>query len=143
MFAKTLLLLILGFSNAAVAQLVQYDTFQNNFIDPSKWIAQWQCGGTVMECVREIQDDQLRLRVRGYGGTDSNVGTQFGSSGLTLTKSSVTQISADLTVRKSSAQGCSTNPGFGGGGGHAQGLLYGTFFNGGGGTPDDDVTAFL
>lgn len=120
-----------------------YDLFDGKFINPSKWKAQWQCGGTVMECVREIRNDQLRLRVRGYGGTDTSVGTQFGSSGLTLTNSSVTQIGADLTVRRSAAEGCSTNPGFGGGGGHAQGLLYGTFFNGGGGTPSDDVTAFL
>ena len=48
-----------------------------------------------------------------------------------------------MTVRRSTADACSTNPGFGGGGGHAQVLIYGNFFNGGGGTSDNDVTANL
>ncbi len=117
-----------------------YDSFDNRFLDPSKWLAQWQCGGTVMECVREIQEDQLRLRVRAYGATDSNVGTQFGGSGLTLTSSSVTDIATDLTVRRSTADACSTNPGLVG---HAQVAIFGSFFNGGGNTPDDDVQASL
>jgi hypothetical protein len=117
-----------------------YDSFDNRFLDPSKWLAQWQCGGTVIECVREIQEDQLRLRVRAYGATDSNVGTQFGSSGLTLASSSVTDIATDLIIRRSTADACSTNPGLVG---HAQVLIFGSFFNGGGNTPDDDVQAFL
>ncbi len=117
-----------------------YDSFDNRFLDPSKWLAQWQCGGTVMECVREIQEDQLRLRVRAYGATDSNVGTQFGGSGLTLASSSVTDIATDLIIRRSTADACSTNPGLVG---HAQVLIFGSFFNGGGNTPDDDVQAFL
>jgi hypothetical protein len=119
-----------------------YDSFDGRFINPSKWTAQWQCGGTVMECVREIQEDQLRLRVRAYGATNTNDGTQFGGSGLTLTTSSVSEIAADLMVRRSTAQACSTNPGFGGGG-HAQVLIFGSFFNGGAGTTDDDVEAYL
>jgi hypothetical protein len=117
-----------------------YDNFDNRFLDPSKWLAQWQCGGTVMECVREIQEDRLRLRVRAYGATDSNDGTQFGSSGLSLVSSSVTDIATDLTVRRSTADSCSTNPGLVG---HAQVLIFGSFFNGGGNTPDDDVKAAL
>jgi len=119
-----------------------YDSFDGRFIDPSKWSAQWQCGATVMECVREIQEDQLRLHVRAYGATNTSDGTQFGGSGLSLVSSSVTDIAADLTVRRSTAQACSTNPGFGGGG-HAHVLLFGSFFNGGAGTPDDDVVANL
>lgn len=129
-------------SARAQAQLRLYDSFTGPFISPSKWSPQWQCGGTVMECVREIQEDQLRLRVRAYGATDTNDGTQFGGSGLSLVNNSVTDITADLTVSHSSAQACSTNTGPGGGG-HAQVLLSGTFFNGGAGTSDDDVQAFL
>jgi hypothetical protein len=117
-----------------------YDNFDKRFLDLSKWLAQWQCGGTVMECVREIQEDQLRLRVRAYGATDSNDGTQFGSSGLTLASSSITDIATDLIVRRSTADACSTNPGLVG---HAQVLIFGSFFNGGGNTADDDVQAFL
>jgi len=129
-------------SARAQTQLRLYDSFTAPFISPSKWSPQWQCGGTVMECVREIQDDQLRLRVRAYGATNTNDGTQFGGSGLSLVNNSVTHIAADLTVSRSTAQACSTNLGFGGGG-HAQVLLFGSFFNGGAGTSDDDVQAFL
>jgi hypothetical protein len=144
--ASVLVLGALAFIVPAVAQnlstsgLRLYDSFDSRFLDPAKWIAQWQCGGTVMECVREIQDEQLHLRVRGYGASDSNQGTQFGSSGLSLAASSVTDIAANLVVRRSATQACSTNPGFSG---HAQALIFGSFFNGGGGTPDDDVQAFF
>ena len=126
----------------AQTQLRLYDSFTGPFINPSKWSPQWQCAGTVMECVREIQQDQLRLRVRGYGATNTDNGTQFGGSGLTLVSNSSTDIAADLTVSRSTAQACSTNPGFGGGG-HAQVLMFGSFFNGGAGTSDDDVEAYL
>ena len=126
----------------AQTQLRLYDSFTGPFINPSKWSPQWQCGGTVMECVREIQQDQLRLRVRSYGATNTDNGTQFGGSGLTLVSNSSTDIAADLTVSRSTAQACSTNPGFGGGG-HAQVLMFGSFFNGGAGTSDDDVEAYL
>ena len=132
----------IGISVPARAQLRLYDDFDGPFINPSKWSPQWQCGGTVMECVREIREDQLRLRVRAYGATNTNDGTQFGGSGLSLVNNSVTDIAADLTVSRSTAQSCSTNPGFGGGG-HAHVLLFGSFFNGGAGTSDDDVEAYL
>jgi hypothetical protein len=120
-----------------------YDNFDSAFLNPLKWYSPWQCGSPVMECVREIREDALRLRVRAYGATDSSTGTQFGSSGVSLTAANVTDIAAQLVVRRSSADSCSSNPGFGGGGGHAQVLLFGAFFNGGGGTSADDVQAFL
>jgi hypothetical protein len=82
-------------SARAQTQLRLYDSFTGPFISPSKWSPQWQCGGTVMECAREIQDDQLRLRVRAYGATNTNEGTQFGGSGLTFVNNSVTDIAAD------------------------------------------------
>lgn len=126
----------------AQTQLRLYDSFTGPFISPSKWYPLGQCGGPVLECVREIQDDQLRLRVRGYGATNTNDGSQYGGSGLTFVNNSFTDIAADLTVSHSAPQACSTNPGFGGGG-HAQVLLSGSFFNGGGGTSTDDVQAFL
>jgi len=136
---------VLSFAQVRSAQnqgLRLYDSFTGPFINPSKWSPQWQCGGTVMECVREIQQDQLRLRIRAYGATNTNNGSQFGGSGLSFASNSATDIAADLTVLHSTAQACSTNPGFGGGG-HAQVLLFGTFFNGGAGTSADDVQAFL
>jgi len=41
-----------------------YDSFDGRIINPSKWIPLQDCVGTVMECVREVKDDHLRLRVR-------------------------------------------------------------------------------
>ena len=116
-----------------------YDNFHQTFIDPSKWSAPSQCGSPAMECVREIENGKLRLRTRAYGATNSDTGTQFGSSGVNLTASSVTDISVQVTVRNSSPQDCATNPGAT----HAQVLVFGAFFNGGGGTAADDVQAYL
>ena len=128
---------------SSVSTLHLYDNFDGPFLDPMKWSSPWQCGSPVMECVREINEEALRLRVRAYGATDSSAGTQFGSSGVTLTANNVTDIAAQVVVHRSSADGCSSNPGFGGGGGHAQFLLFGAFFNGGGGTSNDNLQAYV
>jgi len=120
-----------------------YDNFDGAYLDPAKWTSSWQCGPAVLECVREINEDALHLKVRGYGAADSSSGTQYGYSSALLTASGVSDIAAQLNVHNSSVDGCSSNPGFGGGGGHAHFLLYGAFFNGGGGTSDDDVQAYL
>lgn len=116
-----------------------YDNFNKPFIDTSKWSAPQQCGSPGMECVREIEHGQLRLRARAYGATTSDTGTQFGNSGVNMTNTAVTDISAQVTVRNSSPQDCTTNPGAS----HSQVLLSGAFFNGGGGTSADDVQAYL
>ena len=139
------LAVLMGLTNAwgQTSTLHLYDNFDAAFLNPAKWSPTWQCGGTVMDCVRDIEDDALRLKVRAYGATDSSDGTQVGFSQLYLTKNNVKDIAAEVVVHRSSVDGCSTNPGFGGGGGHAQFLMYGAFFNGGGGTSNDDVQAFI
>ncbi|HEY3617090.1 MAG TPA: hypothetical protein VGK96_09780 [Candidatus Sulfotelmatobacter sp.] len=116
-----------------------YDNFNKPFIGTSKWSAQWQCGSPSMECVREIERGQLRLRSRAYGATNSNTGTQFGNSQVNMTNTSVTDISVQVTVRNSSPRDYTTNPGVA----HSQVLLSGAYFNGGGGTSADDVQAYL
>ena len=118
-----------------------YDGFDVRLINPAKWYTQWQCGSpSVMECEREIRDRQLHLRVRSYGSTTTSDGNQFGTTGIFLTSSSVTDIAAQAVVQETNAQGC---PAMIGAGTHGQALLAGSFFNGGGGTSDDDVQAFL
>ncbi len=118
-----------------------YDSFDQRLINPAKWYAQFQCGSpAVMECEREIQDGQLHLRVRAYGSTTTNDGSQFGTTSIFLTSSSVTDIAAQAVIQETNAQGCPT---MAGAGTHGQALLTGSFFNGGGGTADDDVQAFL
>jgi hypothetical protein len=140
---SVVLLFCLTLSSAASAQsrLALYDDFSQKVINPVKWSTQWQCGSpSILECEREIQNDQLRLRVRGYGTPDTNEGNQFGVSGIYLTSAQVNAIQTQVVVRHSTADTCATNTG---GGAHAQVLLTGAFFNGGGGTPDDDMQAFL
>jgi hypothetical protein len=120
-----------------IAGLKLYDSFEEKFISPAKWYTQWQCGSpSVMECEREIQDGQLHLRVRAYGSTATNDGNQFGTTGIFLTSSSVTDVAAQAVIQETNAQGC---PALTGAGTHGQALLAGSFFNGGGGTSDDDV----
>jgi hypothetical protein len=116
-----------------------YDNFDAAFLNPAKWSTNWQCGTAVLDCVRDIEDDALRLKVRGYGATNSSDGTQFGNSELFLTKTNATDIAAQVVVHRSYTDNCSTNNGVG----HTQFLLWGAFFNGGGGTSNDDVQAFL
>lgn len=125
--------------NGKLSGLHVYDNFNQTFIDPAKWIAPWQCGSPAMECVREIENGQLRLRIRSYGANDSNSGTQFSSSAVDLTAASVSAIAANVIVRNSNPRDCATNVGVA----HSQGLIMGAFFNGGGGTANDDLIAFL
>jgi len=114
---------------SAVSTLHLYDNFGGTYIDPAKWTSSFQCGPAVLECVREINEDALHLKVRGYGATDSSSGTQHNAySSAFLTASGVSDIAAQLVVHHSSVDGCPTNPGFGGGGGHAHFLIYGAFF---------------
>jgi len=66
------LFVCLSFS-AQAQNLVPYDSFNGTFINPSKWST--FPGGcpsfSVLDCVREIQNTQLRLAVRSYGATNS------------------------------------------------------------------------
>jgi hypothetical protein len=127
--------------SASLSGLRPYNNFSGAFIDPSKWVGQWQCGSTVMECVREIQDRQLHLRVRGYGDPNANGGNQFGVSELYLKSGeAVTNLAAQVTVQRATADGCPTSAG---GEGVGSAFLFGAFFNGGDGTYVDDVVAFL
>jgi hypothetical protein len=123
------------------AELRPYDSFSGAFIDPSKWVAQWQCGTTVLECVREIQNRQLHLRVRGYGDPNTSGGVQYGVSELYLKSgAAVTNLAAQVIVLRATADGCPTSAGADGPG---SAILWGAFFNGGDGTSFDDVVAFL
>jgi hypothetical protein len=131
--------IVLAQTSKSASSLRLYDNFNRSFIDPSKWSASWQCGPPALECVREIQDGQLRLHSRAYGATDSNDGTQFGSSIVNLTASLKSDIAAQVLVRVSNPQDCATNAGAA----HSQVLISGAFFNGGGGTAADDVQAYL
>jgi hypothetical protein len=90
------------------SSFVLYDNFNRQFLDPNKWGPSSPCfTWTVLECVREIQNGQLRLAVRGAGATDSNSGNQYGESQLVFKNPSrIKSISTQLTIRRTSATSC-------------------------------------
>jgi hypothetical protein len=140
--------LLLSLSHTLYAQrpssnLVLYDNFDDErFLDPAKWSPYGACfTWSVLECVREIQEDRLRLAVRNYGATTSNEGIQYGPSELHfINPAPIKTIAAQLVVRRTTAVGCPANTGEGS---HAHALLSGNFFNSGSGIANDDVQAFL
>jgi hypothetical protein len=138
------LLITLGFSFQALAQqptTVLYDNFNQGFLSPSKWNTSSPCfTWTVLECVREIQNGELRLAVRGYGSKDSNVGSQYGESELHFLKPApIRSIATQLVIRRTSALGCAANTD----GSHTHAIIQGNFFNSGSGNVTDDVQALL
>jgi hypothetical protein len=51
-------------------ELSLYDNFNQQFLNPNRWATSSPCfTWSVLECVREIQNGQLRLAVRGAGAT--------------------------------------------------------------------------
>lgn len=123
------------------SELKLYDNFEGRYLNPEKWVSEWQCGSpSVMECDRGIVDHKLRLYVRAYGARDKNANNQYGVSQLDLSANTATDVSVHAVIRKTNSQGCTTSPGAGT---HGQALIFGSYFNGGGGTTNDDVQAFL
>jgi hypothetical protein len=126
--------------SASLSGLRLYDTFGSGLIDPSRWVAFWQCGDTALECVREIQNRQLRLRVRAYGDPSVDGGNQYSVSEQHIKSTPVTSFAAHATVLRGAVENCPTGAG---GESYALASLQGAFFNLGDGTPFDDVSAIL
>jgi len=98
-------------SGVPLAWPVYYDTFNERWLDPAKWLTGFDCGPSTMECVREIQNGQLRLAVRQFGATNSDSGDQFADSALYFSNpNAITSIATDVTLRSFSGTSCSTNP---------------------------------
>jgi hypothetical protein len=130
-------------SHKAYAQssnLVLYDNFDETFLSPAKWSPYGACfTWSVLECVRVIQDDRLRLATRNYGATNSNQGVAYGPSELHFSNPTpVKSIATEFTVRRTSSVGCPANTTFLPNS-HAHTILQGTFFNSGSGNSADDV----
>jgi len=141
-FLSLLLSLSSSFSvQAQQPSMVLYDNFNQRFLSPTKWATSSPCfTWTVLDCVREIQNGELRLAVRGYGKKDSNEGSQYGESELHFIRPTpIRSIAAQLVIRRTNALGCAANPD----GSHAHALIAGSFFNSGSGNAADDVQAFL
>lgn len=118
-----------------------YDNFKGPWIDPSRWLTGApSCWGLSLECVREIQNGQLRLLARNLGWNGGNSGTQWSQSDLYFpAANNITSITADVTVRQAKGTDCALNPEKNG----AQVRIGGTFFNSGSGDPGDDLQAYV
>ncbi len=118
-----------------------YDNFNGQWIDPSRWLTGApSCWGLSLECVREIQNGQLRLLARNLGSNGGNSGTQWSQSDLYFpAANNITSITADVTVRQARGTDCALNPEKNG----AQVRIGGTFFNSGSGDPGDDLQAYV
>ena len=121
------------------SNLALYDNFDERFLDPAKWSPSFgACGWHLLECVREIRDEKLRLAVRVYGTTSSNQDVQYGASELHFSNPTpVKGIATLLTVRRASSLPCPANTTLYNS--HAHAILQGNFFNSGSGNSDDDV----
>ena len=107
------LLLAFGSTKAGVAQLVLYDTFKSNRIDPSKWIGTF--GDTdqrevVRQLVGEEEDRRLQLSQTAYSATTDNVGSSGNIFGLQFpVPSAITEVSYTVVVKNAVAVGCTSN----------------------------------
>ncbi len=118
-----------------------YDDFNQRWIDPSRWLTGAPgCWGLSLECVREIQNGQLRLLARNIGWNGANSNIQWSQSDLFFpAANNITSITSDVTVRQAMGTDCALNPEKSG----AQVRIGGTFFNSGSGNPGDDLTAYV
>jgi hypothetical protein len=125
----------------AWAQLVLYDSFVGNTIDPSKWSG-GEAAGTApaptTETIRKIVGGKLQLQQTFYGNTSSDVGAPTGGTQrLRITDpSGVGAIQAKVAVQKAEAPTCATNAGAV----RSRTQLFGAFFNDGSSTGAGDQT---
>ncbi|MGH9643278.1 MAG: hypothetical protein ACRD3Q_12755 [Terriglobales bacterium] len=127
-----------------------YDNFNELWLDPAKWAPTPTCSETqfldttasinVVDCIRAIEANKLRLMVRAYGNVDSDTDMQFGPSELYFADpEAINTINVAFRIAHSESVACPFNRSDSIG----QVLIGGNFFNSGNGNPLDDVTAFV
>jgi hypothetical protein len=122
---------------ALSSRSVYYDTFNERWLNPTKWLTGLDCGPLTLECVREIQNGQLRLAVRQFGATNSDSGFQFADSALYFSNpNAINSITTDITMHSFSGTSCSTNTGDIT---RTPTSVGGVYFNTGSGQQADDV----
>ncbi len=92
-----------------------YDQFKGQFLNGDKWLTTPTCSATVfvdttaslslLDCAREIQNNQLRLMVKAYGNRLSDAGRQFGPSELYFANpNAINSITTSLRVKRAEAE---------------------------------------
>jgi hypothetical protein len=118
-----------------------YDNFNEKWLDPAKSLAtNPQCFGNVLECVREISNNKLRLVARKFGTRDSDSGIHWSESEVYFVNPNViNSITAHVTASFSGTACPTNNTDYT----HTQVSVGGTFFNTGSGNPGDDIGVSL
>ncbi len=118
-----------------------YDNFDGKWLDPEKWLpTNPQCWGNVLECVREISNNKLRLVARNFGARNSDSGIQYSESEVYFIKPNlINSITADVTANFSGTACLTNNTDYT----HTQVQLGGTYFNTGSGNLTDDIGVWL
>ena len=116
--AAMLVVLALCWCKAASAQMVLYDNFDANLINPAKWVGN-PGDPHIQEELRTLaavpgvpKDKQLHLMQRAYGGTTDNSGSSGGLFGLSFRNpSAITALSFTVAVNTVKVVDCAANPG--------------------------------
>lgn len=116
-----------------------YDNFKGPLINPALWIPNGGACQNALDCERQVQHGQLRLRIRGYGLTNTDAGQNWSQNSLEATQpTGIIGIGAKLTVTRAISNSCPSTQSLAG-----QMGLRATFFNSGTGAQTDDIEANL
>src|SRR5918992_2322090 len=107
--AVVLGVLLSGALTPAAAQMVLYEDWAAERIDPARWrVFSLGADSSVYEVVRQIADGQLSHALRTYGGTQDDLGTQAGTNAVGFAQGGFTAVQWDTAVHGYGLQGCPT-----------------------------------
>src|SRR5918999_5630684 len=107
--AVVLGVLLSGALTPAAAQMVLYEDWAAERIDPARWrVFSLGADSSVYEVVRQIADGQLYHALRTYGGTQDDLGTQAGTNAVGFAQGGFTAVQWDMAVHGYLLQGCPT-----------------------------------
>src|SRR5918999_6414693 len=101
--------LLRGALTPAAAQMVLYEDWAAERIDPARWrVFSLSASSSVYEVVRLITNGQLHHALRVYGGTQDDLGAQAGTNAVGFAQGGFTAVQWDTTVHGYLLQGCPT-----------------------------------
>jgi hypothetical protein len=107
--AVVLGVLLGGALTPAAAQMVLYEDWAAERIDPARWrVFSLGASTAVYEVVRQVAGGQLHHALRAYGGTQDDLGAQAGTNAVSFAQGGFTAVQWDTTVHGYLLQGCPT-----------------------------------
>jgi hypothetical protein len=107
--AVVLGVLLGGALTPAAAQMVLYEDWAAERIDPARWrVFSLGASTAVYEVERQVAGGQLHHALRAYGGTQDDLGAQAGTNAVSFAQGGFTAVQWDTTVHGYLLQGCPT-----------------------------------